>query len=192
MEEYIKNNRLTLLIVFSSVLVGVCLGTIGVLRLDSTAATALYSGINNSVSTTGVFAAFLKSIYNEFKKFGIIFLCGITVIGSPVCVFYLGLCGYSIGFSAGFLMKYYGLSGFLATLAGIFPHYIILLPVYICAGIIGINFSNRLLRGERHLRNDFAVYLAKMIILAVFLLIACLVEGFISTLLLKNIIKIVT
>lgn len=189
MEEYIKNNRLTLLMVFSAVLVGVCIGTVGVLKLDSDSATTLYSGICDAVSDTGVFSAFTKSLYNEFKRFLIIIFCGVTVIGSPVSVFYLGWCGYSLGFSAGFLMKYYGLTGFLATLGGILPHYFLLLPVYICAGIIGINFSNRLLRGEKRLRDDFKVYLAKMFILAILVLFACLIEGFVSTFLLKKILQ---
>ncbi len=192
MEEYIKNNRLTLFLVFSAVLVGVTIGAFGVLRLSGDLPSTLYAGLNSAVADTGIFSAFLKSLQNEFKRFIIIFVCGITVIGSPVIVFHLGFCGYALGFSSAFLMKYYGLAGFLAVLGGILPHYFLLMPTYIGMGIIGINFSNRLLRGERRLNSDFKTYILKMILLSFLILLSCIVEGFVSTMLLKSILKVIS
>ena len=187
MEEYIKNNRLTLFLVFSAVLTGVTIGALGVLRIRDDAASILYSGLCDAVADTGIFSAFLKSLQNEFKRFLIIFVCGITVIGSPVIVFHLGICGYALGFSSAFFI-----AGFLAVLGGILPHYFLLLPTYISTGIIGINFSNRLLRGEKRLNSDFKTYILKMLLLSLLILLSCIVEGFISTLLLKSILNVVS
>lgn len=191
MESYLKENKLTLLLVFASVLTGAIIGAFSVLKLDSETAATIYSALNENAVRYGIFSAFLKSLFNEFKRFIILFVCGITVFGSPVCVASLWNTGYVLGFSAGFLMRYYGLSGILASLLGIVPHYIILLPAYLCVGIVSINFSSKLLRGERNIKRDFKNYAVKMLFFAVIIFTGCVFEGFVSSYLIKKILTII-
>ena len=191
MERYIKNNKLTIFLVFSAVLTGIVIGTFSLLKLDENLAKSLIDSVNSSISNSSLFAAFTKSISSEFLKFFALFICGITVFGAPMSVFCLGYLGYTLGFSVGFLMKYYGLAGYLSVIFGIIPHYLILLPAYILTGIVGINFSNKLLLGEKQLKNDFKLYTAKMIFFAVMIFLSCIIEGFVSSFFIKKILLLI-
>jgi len=191
MKSYFENNKLTFLIVFSAMIMGIIIGSSSVARLNQNDATELYSAVKDSIESTGIFTAFSKSISNEFKKFFMLFICGLTVFGSPVSVFVIGLTGYSLGFSVGFLLKYFGLVGLLASFFGIIPHYILLFPAFCCAGVIGINFSNGLLMVHKRNAENLKAYVAKMIIILLIILIACVIEGFFSSFLLKKIIGVI-
>jgi len=189
--EYVKNNKLVILIVVSALILGVITGATYSDTLGGETLSEIYNSVNESVSKTSLYSSFLKSLSIQFCRLLVLFLCGLTVVGSPICVFYIGYLGYTLGFSASFLLRNYGACGILGIIGGIFPHYFLLLPTYLYIGTVGINFSNRLLLGEKHLRDSFKVYTGKMLISAIFILVSCIVEGFISSLILKAIFKMI-
>ena len=191
MKEYFENNKLTFLIVLSAIIIGITIGSSSVARLSDEDASELYSTVNTSVNTTSVFFAFLKSLSSEFKRFIILFLCGTTVFGSPVSVFFIGYTGYSLGFTVAFMLKYYGLTGLLAAFLGILPHYIVLLPTYCFAGVVCINFSNNILLEKKNFNYDLKKFLVKMIIVLFMIFFACILEGFISAFFLKKIFALI-
>lgn len=184
-------NKLVMLIVISALILGVIIGAGMVTRLDAQQAHELYISINQSVSASSAPVSFWKALLQEFRSFLLLFVCGLTVIGSPVAVLYIGAKGYAIGFTVGFLVKYYGLTGFLASLTGVLPHYIILIPAFMCMGIVAINFSNRLLLAQKGLKGSVGNYFMKAVLIAAAVLLGCVIEGFVSSLLLKNILSMV-
>lgn len=191
MKNYIKENRLAVLIVVSALLIGIIVGASIVTRISEDEAKGIYTGINKSVSESTPGAAFLSSLKLRFKCLGILFLCGLAVVGAPAAAAYTGFLGYAVGFTVGFMIRYYGLLGLLAAFSGILPHYILLLPSFICMGIAGMNFSNRLLRGEKNISDGFRTYIAKACLISVPIFAACIVEGILSSFLLKKILALI-
>lgn len=190
LKKYFEENKLVMLIVISSFAVGVVLGAMMAVRVSPEESAALCQSINQSITKTGVYSSFLKALALEFKSFIILFICGIAIIGSPAAAFYIGTKGYAVGFTVAFLMRYYGLLGTLASLAGVLPHYFVLIPAFMCMGVFGINFSNKLLLGEKKLKENLKIYIAKSLLVAILILVGCIVEGFISTPALKAVLNI--
>ncbi|MBO4897135.1 MAG: stage II sporulation protein M [Clostridia bacterium] len=191
MKEYIKKNNTVMLIVISAILMGIIIGAHSAARLAPGEAKGIYESINRSVYESTAYKAFIKSLQIEFKSFILLFICGAAVIGAPAAVFYLGFLGYALGFSVGFLVKYYGLLGFFAATCAIVPHYLILIPAFISLGVISINFSNKLLLGERGLKDDFWCYAVKALLIAAAVFSACIIEGFFSSFILKRILSVI-
>lgn len=190
MENYIKQNKLAVFLVLSAILTGTAIGAFSQIRLEETDASSLIFAVKNNIENTKIFTAFLTSLKNEFLRFFVIAFCGSTMLGTPVCVACLGMIGYSLGFSSCFLMQRFGLLGFLGVLLGIIPHYSILLPAYSFLGISSINLSNEMLFERKKVKNSFNNYLKKIILFAVIIFFAILVESFISCLFLKKILMI--
>ena len=65
------------------------------------------------------------------------------------------------------------------------PHYLILVPAFMVMGIICINFSNRLLLGEKNLKENLKIYVVKALLIAILILAGCVIEGFVSSFALK-------
>ena len=191
MRDYIKKNNVLMLIVISSVLMGIIIGSNHAARLNSDVAKSIYESINKSVSESTAYKSFVKSLQIEYKSFILLFICGVAVIGAPAAVFYMGVLGYALGFSVAFLVKYYGLLGFFAAICAILPHYLILIPAFVSLGVISIGFSNKLLLGERGLRDDFSGYAVKALIIAAVIFAACIIEGFFSSPVLKKILSVI-
>ena len=191
MKNYIRENKLIMLIVISAFVMGIILGAWSVSRLTQAAAKEIYESINRSVSESTPHKAFLKSLQIEYKSFFLLFICGVAVIGAPAAVFYTGVLGYAVGFTVGFLVEYYGLLGFFAGICAIAPHYFILIPAFLTMGVISINFSNKLLLGEKGLRDGFTTYLVKSLFIAAVIFAACLIEGFFSSFILKKILSVI-
>ena len=190
MKKYFEENRLVMLIVISSLATGVVLGALAAARMPAGECEELCLSVNRSIANTSVYASFLKALTLEFKSFLILFACGIAVIGSPAAAFFIGTKGYAVGFTVAFLMRRYGLLGLFASLCGVLPHYIVLVPAFMCMGVVGINFSNRLLLGEKNLRDNLKIYTVKSLLTAVFIFLGCAVEGFVSSPALKMILSI--
>ncbi len=187
LKNFFRENKTVMLIVVSALIMGIILGAGAVSRLTPEKAKEIYESINRSIAENTSYKSFVKSLQIEFKSFILLFICGAAVIGAPAAVFYIGVLGYAIGFSVGFLVKFYGLLGFCASVCAIAPHYFILIPAFIFMGIISINFSGKLLLGEKGLKNDFLSYTVKALFIAVFIFAACLIEGFFSSFILKKI-----
>ena len=180
-----------MLIVISALLMGIIIGAGTVSGLSPDKAKEIYESINRSVSESTPYKSFIKSLQIEYKRLFLLFFCGAAVIGAPAAVFYIGVLGYSIGFTVGFLVKYYGLLGFFAGVCAITPHYFILIPAFTFMGTLSISFSNKLLLGEKGLKNDFVSYSAKTLLVAAVLLAACFTEGFFSSIILKKIFSVI-
>ena len=174
-----------MLIVVSSFMVGIVLGAAVAAKMSPDDGKALYEQVNQGISSANVYKSFLKSLSLEFKSFLVLFFCGIAVVGAPAAVFFIGIKGYAIGFTVGFFIKCFGLAGVLASIGGVFPHYLILVPAFMAMGVICINFSNKLLLGERNLKENLKVYVVKSLLTAVLVFIGCIIEGFVSYFALK-------
>lgn len=131
-----------------------------------------------------------QSLYNNLKTVGLIWFLGLTVIGIPMILVLLFFEGFTLGFTAGFLVQTKGLEGILLALTALTPSNILFLPGLITAGVIGITFSVWLIKGRHDFRQSgivqqFFAYSLSIGILCILVVIAGLLEAYCSPLLMK-------
>jgi stage II sporulation protein M len=124
-----------------------------------------------------------QAISKNLVNLGKIFLLGLTVIGFPLILVIIFTRGFVLGFTVFFLIKEKALWGALITLLAVFPPNILSLPAYILAAAAAINFSLYLIRTKNTPISNYALsYVLLMIVLAVMMLGAALIEGYLSPL----------
>lgn len=131
------------------------------------------------------------SVATNLKMLGLIWILGLSIIGLPLIVVLVFLKGFTIGFTVGFLVDNFAGKGFMFAILAVLPQNLIIVPSLIVAGVAGIAFSLMLVR-SRFTQNmplypKFLSYTALFLILAVCLIVASFVEGYVSPFLMKMI-----
>ena len=135
-------------------------------------------------------AVFRQSLVNNMQFVLLIWLLGITVVGAVFILFLVGIKGFIIGFSVGFLAEEMGLKGLLFALVAILPQNFLIVPGIIVAGVLGIGFSVSLLkRRKARYRKSFSqellIYTLNMVMVAIAVFIGTCIEGYITPVFMK-------
>lgn len=135
-----------------------------------------------------------QSLYNNFKTIGLIWFLGLTVIGTPLILLLLFVEGFTLGFTAGFLVQARGVQGILLAFTALTPPNILLLPGLVTAGVLGITFSIWLVKGRNELRStgilqQFLAYTLSMGVLSVIIVAAGFLEAYCSPALMKLVVS---
>jgi len=135
-------------------------------------------------------AVFRQSLINNSQFVVLIWLSGIIVIGALLIPLIVGIKGFIIGFSVGFLAEEMGLKGLLFALVAILPQNLIIVPGIIAAGVLGIGFSSTLIkrRRARHktsFMNELLIYTLNMVAVLVAIFIGTLIEGYVTPVFMK-------
>jgi len=135
-----------------------------------------------------------QSLYNNLKTMGLIWFLGLTVIGTPMILLLLYFEGFTLGFTAAFLVQAKGLEGILLALTALTPPNILFLPGLITAGVTGITFSVWLVKGRHEYRRDgilqqFLAYSISIGVLCLLVVAAAILEAYCSPLLMKLVIS---
>ncbi|EZH67679.1 stage II sporulation protein M [Geomicrobium sediminis] len=91
---------------------------------------------------------FWESLMYNVKYIGLMFILGLSVIGSPLILLLLFLKGMAIGFTVGFLVNQMGVPGFSLSLVSVLPQNLIVVPVMIIVAVMSVAFSFRLIRQQ--------------------------------------------
>ena len=75
-------------------------------------------------------------------------MLGISVIGVPLILFLLFAKGYILGFTIGFILQQLAGKGFLFTVTSVFPHYVLIIPALMIAGVANIDLAGALLKSR--------------------------------------------
>ncbi|GAX91872.1 stage II sporulation protein M [Effusibacillus lacus] len=131
------------------------------------------------------------SIATNLKMLGLIWILGLSIIGLPLIVVLIFLKGFTIGFTVGFLVENFASKGLMFAVLAVLPQNLIIVPSLIIAGVAGTAFSLMLVR-SRFTQNiplyqKFLSYTGLVLVLAVFMIVASFVEGYVSPLLMKMI-----
>ena len=132
-----------------------------------------------------------NALLQNFKHMLVIAFAGIFVVGFPVIFFMLGLRGFVLGFSAGFLIEQASFNGILLTLLGIVPHNLILIPAFLIVAVTGITFSFNRFKNRYIYKNfissdgQFKDYLHKILVFCMAVVLGCLMEAYVSYLFLR-------
>src|SRR5690606_2196452 len=132
--------------------------------------------------------------FNLFNIF-VIWSFGLSMILMPLIIVLLFFKGFLLGFTVGFLVSEYSFKGILMSLAAIFPQNMVIIPFYLVSSVMAIYLSiniYRYYRGRNKMElEDLVVYTLEMAILAVILLLASLLETYLSPFLLRVLIAFV-
>ncbi|HHT91647.1 MAG: stage II sporulation protein M [Limnochordia bacterium] len=86
--------------------------------------------------------AFYQSLMdNVVKTTGLLFLLGLTVIGSPLILAVVFLRGFALGFTVGFLVQETMLRGLILSTACILPHNILMVPAILLGAGGALSFA---------------------------------------------------
>lgn len=131
-----------------------------------------------------------NSITSNLLATAFIWVLGISIIGIPIIVIMIFLKGFMIGFSVAAIIAKYKLIGILGSLTYIFPHYIISFLVLLMISYYALRFSFNLLEAvvKRKAINFSEIinrYTFVMLIGIVAMVIASLIETFVSPYIIK-------
>src|SRR5690625_86343 len=140
---------------------------------------------------------FKSALYSHLQYLIIFFLLGLSIIGLPIIWSIVFVKGTFIGFSVGFFVYQYGFRGLLFISSALLPQYILIIPVYIFAGTIAMIFSGELLKklsGRRlscFTQESVLQYAILFIGLILILVIAALIEGYLTSSILQYTIELI-
>lgn len=103
-------------------------------------------------------------LFHEGKWILIFFLLGISVLGSPLLIFLIFMKGVIIGFTLSTLLLLFKEKGALFFLFSVLPQNLLLIPVFILMGGMGLSvsyylFQNRILTARGKLKPLLLPYL---------------------------------
>lgn len=136
---------------------------------------------------------FIGSASNNLGLLFIILISGLSAIGFPVVLIAMIYKGMALGFSAALLIDSMSFKGITIVFTSMVPQNLILMPVIIIAGVAALNFAFITLRNRRFgfkksLSENSGSYLFLNTALALFIIVGCFIESFISPLLTQLII----
>jgi len=196
------------LLIFTAVLfmIGVIFGAIVVGALAEPQVTSLSNALNGffqaltsegtgttpSEVTWHAAAGFLKTT-------GLLWILGLSIIGLPIIVIVIFVKGFQIGFSVGVIVSQFKFKGVLFALAAILPQNLIGVPALIICGVAGISFSLMLVKSRfsnqlrvatsgTTLYRSFLAYTGLVAAIAVAMVLAAFVEGYLSPVLMRAVI----
>lgn len=192
--ESIKNKRLYLflLIVF---IIGVIFGSLFITILDEQDKSDVLNQIAtffNQIKTNKIdYLGVLKnSIISNILYITLIWFLGISIIGIPLIIIMLFLKGFMISFSLVAIITKYNIIGVLGALTYIFPHIILSVLIIFMMSYYALKLSFILLNAVIKKKSvNFSEivnhYGFVLIVSVIFMIIASLIETFISPFVIK-------
>lgn len=141
-------------------------------------------------------AILAQSLKNNFRFLALVWLCGLFVLGFPLVMVLVGVRGFFVGFTVGFLVDRAALRGLLFALGAVLPHHLLLVPAVITLAVA--SFSRSWLRFRSHLekrpsalRNQLASYLLIAIAMGLVLILSSLIEAYISPVFIRYLVNLI-
>lgn len=188
--NHIKSNIGLYLIVFIFLSVGIAAGAFTVRALDDTQKQSLikymqgFFQILTSSSVDSV-AVLKQSVKNNLQTIFIIWILGVTVIGIPLTLFIIGVRGFILGFTVGFLLNGLGMKGLFFTALAILPQNLIIIPCLAAVEVTSVSFSLMIIRNRMAKKwtnnywKKFLSYTIIMLVLFIFSVCGSLIEAYI-------------
>jgi len=200
--DHIRRNARLYLGLLIAFVIGICAGAFTVNGLGAWQAQELKNYVDGFLKLLGNqeinnAELFKLGFVENIKIVTLLWVLGVTIIGIPFIFISIGIRGFIIGFSAGFISSALGIHGVIFILLTVVPKEIIILPSILCLGVSGINFSLSIIRRKKHglistpsFRSSFASYLLLGLLLMGFITCGVLIEAYVSSSLAKLIMPI--
>lgn len=196
----IKTNKNMLIFLSIIGIIGIIIGTILNIALNSDDNKLVSKSLNNFIyniqnNNLDYKGSFLNSLFSNLGYIILMWLLGISVIGLPITLFIFFTKTFIIGFSISSIIVNYKLKGCLLALAYIFPHMIINIFVYMFLTMYSISLSLKIIQTiikKQSLDFKFIMntYLKVFLIVLISIFITSAMEIFFTPIFMKLIISI--
>lgn len=196
--KHFHDNFWLCMVIILCLCTGIVLGTYTVKFMDDLSKSDLNNYFQNFtqrlvVDNINYNNVFVQAIKNNIPILLAIWFLGLTIVGIPIILILLGIKGFSIGFSASFLIRALGLKGVWVILIGLLPQNIIYVPCLVWLSVLSIKFSLEVFneRNEKRWTNSIWVRIASF---SLFFLIGCIIMFvglLVETYLTPNLVKII-
>lgn len=187
-----KNKTLTILIIIT--IISALLGIFYLTVLNDTTKEIITTSINNYLNTIKTneikyFELLTKSLSSNLILLTIIWLLGISLIGTPIILILLGFKTFSLSFTFTSIIYNFKIKGIILSSIYIIPHLINLFIIFFLS-YYSINFSimlfNNLFRKKDYNKNLIVKRYIKILIISLtIIMISSLIEIFIIPYLIK-------
>lgn len=153
MSGHIRSNMGLYILSFTFLAIGIAAGAFTVKALDDAKRQELIKYMQGffqilTSSTIDSRAVLAQSIKNNIQTIIVIWILGITVIGIPVTLIIVGVRGFILGFTVGFMLNSLGMKGLFFTILAILPQNIIIIPCIIAVSVMSVGFSTMIIRNR--------------------------------------------
>lgn len=186
-KRHFRNNFVYYFVLSLSFIIGISIGAILINKLNAEQSLKIsshFSWIFNFIKEQNLNSIniFISSLLSNMKILFLIWILGLTGIGLLIIPLIIVWKGMAIGFTVGFLVKGFGMKGFMFSLAGLLPHYLILIPGFLAIGAVGISNSIYIGKGRRSKINqlDISEYSILMFLFFIIIIFGCFIEGFLT------------
>lgn len=141
-----------------------------------------YIQVGNSKSIN----IFKSSLFSNTKMILIIWFSSLISIGVLIIPLIVSLKGITIGVTVGFLVKKFGMKGFIFASSGLLPHYLIIIPGFLAIGALGITHSLYSTKNKKgKVNNNMIDYSILILLFFIIIILGVLIEGFFTPYLLN-------
>lgn len=147
LKEYLRENMGIYIIISIIFAAGVIGGTLSVRWMNTDILGELSNNFSVFVQSidkdSGIEygTVFRESFLQNFKQIIFVFLAGLFMYGFLFIALLIGLRGFILGFTVGFLIENAGLNGIIFSMAVVAPHNIIMIPAFIVISVTGFTCS---------------------------------------------------
>jgi len=194
--KHVEGNLLTYFFVIMFFMVGISSGAFTTKALSQAENKELIKYLQNffrivDTKVIDQFSILKQALINNLQTGVLIWILGVTIIGIPLILLLVAVRGFIIGFTVGFFIQQMGVKGLIFSILSLLPQNIIIIPGVIIVAVLGISFSIMLIRNKvkktryDNVLNQFFVYSTVIAIVHIFIAVGCLVEAYISPLVIK-------
>ncbi|MEJ6950972.1 stage II sporulation protein M [Natronospora cellulosivora (SeqCode)] len=194
MNKFIRDRFPYFVFVIIVFIVGISFGTIAIRTIEYSVRENIFSYFNDFIQgfdtiqfdrTTFITDSLRFNLLNLF----VIWSFGLSMVLMPLITIVVFLKGFVLGFTVSFLLSEYGFTGILIALAAVLPQNLIIIPVFILSSVMSIYMGLRIFgyyRGRNTVSfEEITTFSIEILILAVIMSMASLIETFISPFLLS-------
>ena len=134
--------------------------------------------------------AFTSNYINNFIQLTLIFVLGLSMIGIIVVIFILFFNGFTLGLTIGTIIYKYSFKGILGALLYVFPFMVLNILIYLFLSFYAVYTSNKFIKAffkkdNLNFKTFLGKYLLSYIISVIFMLIICILDVYLTPILLK-------
>ena len=197
LNETIQNEKNKLIFVVIMFLTGLVLGSLFTNFLTSGDTNLLINQVQTYFQSVkklsgDVFGinVFYSEIINNGLQLLIIFTLGISMIGLPAVILILFFKGFMLGTTLSAIILKYQLKGVVGTFLYVFPCLIINIMIYVLMSFFAVHASVKFLKAllkkdNLNFKSFLGKYLLTFIICIILISITCLIDAYLTPLLLK-------
>ncbi|SJZ61977.1 stage II sporulation protein M [Selenihalanaerobacter shriftii] len=200
--QFVKRNLSILLFLIIIFISGITFGSIAVKMLSYSEKSELVNYLSSFFQTFKGELVLQKrmlaqhAILYNLKMIVLVWTLGLSIIGMPLIPIIVFLRGFVLGFAIGFLVDELAFKGLIFALASILPHNLLVIPALILSSVAGIAFSfnllkSRFLKFPINFAQYFFGYSTLMLLLAIILACAGIIETFLTPVLMSLVTKII-